>query len=115
MHLTLKKETAKPAAENFLGQQEKFDNFIEEFNRERPHEAIGMKLPAEIYRPSSRAYKGIGRVEYPLHDRVITVTACGRICMKKLKINFSTVFAGQDVGISEVSDKIWLVTFMHYV
>ena len=114
MHLTLKKETAKPAARNFLSQQEKFDSFVEEFNRERPHQAIQMKLPAEIYRPSSRAYKGIGRVEYPLHDRTLSVTRCGRICIKRLKINFSTVFAGQDVGIKEISDKIWLVSFMHY-
>jgi len=42
------------------------------------------------------------------------VTCCGRICIKKLKINLSTVFAGQDIGISEVSDKIWLVSFMNY-
>ena len=31
-----------------------------------------------------------------------------------VKITFSTVFAGQNVGIKEVSDRIWLVTFMHY-
>src|SRR5213075_1117666 len=38
----------------------------------------------------------------------------GRICLGKRKINLSQVFAGQNVGIKEVSDKIWLVTFMHY-
>ncbi len=114
MHLTLKKETAKPAAQNLLAQQEKFDGFVEEFNRERPHQALAMKLPAEIYRPSSRVYKGIGRVEYPMHDHTITVTRCGRICMKNLKISLSTVFAGQDIGVKEVSDKIWQVTFMDY-
>ena len=37
MHLTLKKETTKPAANNFLQQQEKFDRFIECYNQERPH------------------------------------------------------------------------------
>lgn len=114
MHLTLKKETAKPSAQNLLAQQEKFDAFVEEFNRERPHQALSMKLPAEIYRPSSIAYKGIGRVEYPMHDHTITVTRCGRICMKKLKISLSTVFAGQDIGVQEVSDKIWQVSFMDY-
>ena len=46
------------------------------------------------------------------HDR--TVTHCGRICIGKQKVNLSQVFAGQNVGIKEVSDKIWLVTFMHY-
>lgn len=42
------------------------------------------------------------------------VTHCGRICLGRRKINLSTVFAGQNVGVKEVSDKIWLVTFMHY-
>ena len=34
--------------------------------------------------------------------------------MKGKKINLSTVFAGQDVGIKEVKEKIWLVSFMEY-
>jgi putative transposase len=114
MHLTLKKEATKPAAKNFLQQQAKFDRFIECFNQERPHQAIGMKYPAELYTPSLRPYKGLSDLEYPFHDRTITVTACGRICIGKRKINLSTVFAGQNIGIKEVSDKIWLVSFMKY-
>lgn len=42
------------------------------------------------------------------------VTNCGRICLGRRKINFSTVFAGQAVGIKEVHDDIWLVSFMDY-
>ena len=42
------------------------------------------------------------------------VTACGRICMHKKKINVSTVLAGQKLGIKQVEDGIWLVAFMHY-
>jgi len=114
MHLTLKKEATKPAAHNFLQQQAKFDDFIDCYNHERPHQALDMKYPAELYRPSPRRYRGLGELEYPFHDRTVTVTHCGRICLGKRKINFSTVFAGQNVGIKEVSDKIWLVTFMHY-
>jgi len=53
-------------------------------------------------------------LDYPLHDRIITVTRCGRICLGPKKINFSTVFAGQAVGIKEVHDGIWLVSFMDY-
>jgi len=41
MHLTLKKEATKPAAENFLQQQGKFDHFIEQYNCDRP---FGTKL-----------------------------------------------------------------------
>ena len=49
-----------------------------------------------------------------MHDRTVTVSRCGRICMKGKKINFSNVFSGQDVGLKEQNDKIWLVSFMHY-
>jgi putative transposase len=114
MHLTLKKEATKPAGMNFLQQQEKFDKFIQEYNNERPHEALGMKCPAEIYSGSKREYKGLQSVEYPFHDRINIVTYCGRICIGKKKINLSTVFAGQAVGLKEVNDRIWLVSFMDY-
>ena len=45
---------------------------------------------------------------------MVLISSCGRICIKKLKINLSQVFAGQAVGIKEVNDAIWLVTFMDY-
>src|SRR5262249_50064668 len=95
MHLTLKKEATRPSGKNFLQQQAKFDEFIEEFNTERPHEALNMKFPSEIYRPSQREYHGLQGLEYPFHERTIIVTHCGRICIGKKKINLSQVFAGQ--------------------
>jgi putative transposase len=79
-----------------LQQQARFDKFIEVFNNERPHEALGMKCPEDV------------------HDRTIVVTHCVRICLGRKKINFSQVFAGQAVGIKEVQDDIWLVSFMDY-
>ncbi|TQV70107.1 transposase [Denitrobaculum tricleocarpae] len=51
---------------------------------------------------------------YPFHDKEVIVTSCGRICMHRKKINLSTVMAGQRVGIKEVDDGIWLVSFMNY-
>jgi transposase InsO family protein len=114
MHLTLKKEATRPAGMNSLQQQNKFDDFIEEFNNERPHEALDMKCPAEVYRPSPRRYQGLPELDYPFHDRTIHVTSCGRICLHRKKINLSTVFAGQAVGIKEVEEGIWLVSFMDY-
>jgi transposase InsO family protein len=114
MHRTLKQETTRPPGINALQQQARFDAFISEFNEERPHEALDMRVPAELYAPSSRAYTGLPDVEYPFHDKDILVTACGRICMMRKKINVSTVLAGQRLGIKEVDDGIWLVSFMHY-
>ena len=79
MHLTLKKEATKPASANFLQQQARFDKFLEVFNNERLHEALGMKCPAEIYQPSTRPYQGLPDIDYPLHDKTIVVTRCSRI------------------------------------
>jgi len=114
MHLTLKREATCPPAANSLQQQARFDAFINEFNIERPHEALAMKTPAEIYMPSRRPYQGLPEIDYPFHDRDVIVTACGRICMYKKKINISTSLAGQKLGIKEVDDGIWLVSFMRY-
>ena len=114
MHLTLKTETTRPPGANILQQQARFDEFVSEFNHERPHEALDMKTPDEVYRPSSKACHGLPEVEYPFHDRDILVTACGRICMHRKKINVSTVMAGQRLGIKEIDEGIWIVSFMSY-
>jgi transposase InsO family protein len=114
MHLTLKKEATRPPGMNSLQQQARFDAFAAEFNTERPHEALAMKCPADLYTPSRRPYAGLPDVSYPLHDRDVLVTACGRICLHRKKINISTVFAGQRLGIKEVDDGIWIVSFMRY-
>jgi Integrase core domain len=106
MHLTLKNETTRPAGLNSLQQQTKFDDFLEEFNNERPHQALDMRCPAEVYTPSPSPYRGLPELDYPFHDKTIHVTCCGRICLHRKKINLSTVFAGQAVGIKEVEEGI---------
>jgi putative transposase len=114
MHLTLKQEATKPAAGNVLQQQARFDTFVERYNRERPHQALGMKVPADCYARAPRVYAGLEDLTYPFHDHTILVTHCGRICFKSQKVNLSHVFAGQKVGVTQVGERIWLVTFMHY-
>lgn len=114
MHLTLKKEATRPPGFNSLQQQERFDAFLREFNTERPHEALDMKCPAEFYIASARSYAGLPDLTYPFHDRDVIVTACGRLCLHRKRINISTVLAGQKLGIKEVDEGIWLVSFMHY-
>jgi hypothetical protein len=47
-------------------------------------------------------------------DREVGVTACGRPCLHRKRINNSTVLAGQKLGIKEVDDGIWLVSFVRY-
>ena len=68
MHLTLKKEATRPPGMNILQQQAAFDHFIDEYNNERPHEALSMKCPADIYKPADRQYHGLPELDYALHD-----------------------------------------------
>jgi transposase InsO family protein len=114
MHLTLKQATTRPAAQNSLQQQAKFDAFIDEFNNERPHEALDMKTPAERYKPSPREYKGLPEITYPMHDKTMHVMSCGRLILCRKKINICTALAGQAVGIKEVDEGLWLISFMDY-
>lgn len=114
MHLTLKQEATRPPGSNILQQQGRFDAFVHEFNTERPHEALDMKCPAQLYAASPRRYDGLPELSYPFHDRDVLVTACGRLCLHRKRINISTVLAGHKLGIKEVDEGIWLVSFMHY-
>jgi putative transposase len=44
----------------------------------------------------------------------ITVTRCGRICFQGRQVNLNQVFAGQNVGLTRVGDRIWVVIFRRY-
>lgn len=114
MHRTLKAETTKPAAYNHLQQQSKFDEFAIHYNQDRPHQALGLKYPAELYQPSAKTYQGLPEAQYPAHDLETIVTRCGRICHQGKKINLSQVFASQKVGLKQTDETIWLVSFMDY-
>jgi hypothetical protein len=59
-------------------------------------------------------HTGLEEPFYPLHDKTVNVTDCGRICIFRKKINLSTSLSGQAVGIREVDEGIWLVSFMSY-
>ena len=114
MHRTLKLEATNKTIMNLLQQQERFDDFRKEFNYERPHQAIDMKHPAEIYKKSKREYKGLEEISYPGYDKVLMITNCGRVCLNRQKIHISKAFANQPVGLKEVDEGIWQVDFMSY-
>ncbi len=112
--MQLRRFTHETAGANILQQQGKFDTFIEEFNSERPREALAMRCPAQLHTASARPYLGIPEPHYPFHDKTVLVTCCGRLCLHRKKINLSKSLAGQAVGIKEVEDGLWLVSFMDY-
>jgi putative transposase len=114
MHRTLKLEATRPPGATLLQQQDRFYRFMEEYNHERPHQALGMKSPADLYEPSPRKYRGVPPLTYPGHDKTLIISNCGRVCLQKAKIHMSRAFANQPVGVTEVEDQIWSVTFMDY-
>jgi len=65
LQLTLNREATKPAAPNALQQQAQFDDFITRYNTDRPHQALGMKVPADLYARSPRVYRGLEQLTYP--------------------------------------------------
>lgn len=113
MHRTLKAETTRPARANLLQQQERFDEWAHEFNHDRPHEALGMKRPAEVFTPSSTPMPDpLPELVYPMHDDVVRVTRWGDIRIAGLgQVRLTRALAGQYVGIREENDGRWLVSF----
>jgi transposase InsO family protein len=113
MHRTLKAETTRPPRTNQLQQQECFDSFVEEFNKERPHEALRMKPPAQLYKPSPRKMPDVlPEFAYPEHDDIIAISGKGNVHFRKKQVYVSQALAYQYVGIREESDGRWLTTFM---
>ena len=115
MHLTLKREATIPPASSLKGQQKKFDVFRQEFNEERPHEAIEMHRPAELYQRSSRQYpKKIETYDYPEHNLVRRVSRCGTIRVFGNQIFVSNILQGDYVGLEEVDDGVFDLFFCFY-
>lgn len=115
MHRTLKQETTRPAAANCLQQQERFDLFRHEFNTERPHEALQLKPPASKYSASPRPFPTVVRdPEYPLHDVAARVCLGGRVMIPgagKYRFTVGDALAGEVVGLREVDEARWLMSF----
>ena len=112
MHRTLKAETTRPPANSLRAQQRRFDRFRQEFNHERPHEALDQQTPAACYRASPREMPNkLPALEYPDRFEVRYVSANGGIRWNRKGINVSIVCVGEYVGLEEIDDGIWDVYF----
>jgi transposase InsO family protein len=113
-HLTLQEETTTPPAETPVQQQRRFDRMRAEFNRERPHEALGQRPPARVYVASPRSYPS--RLEDPWYDatnQVRHVRGNGTIKWQGDFVFVSTALHGEAVGLAETARGDWTVRFMH--
>jgi len=108
MHLDIYRELEKGKA---ISEQAAFDMWREEFNTERPHEALGMAIPAEIYSPSKRIYQGTPEsIDYGgMETRQVPVS--GTIAYKGDYIRISTALANWNVGLSSRTDGLVEVWF----
>jgi len=112
MHGTLQNETANPPAATLAEQQRAFDRFREEFNVERPHEALDFRTPASLYRPSPRCYPcALREPSYGDDCAVRRVRSNGEIKWGGELIFVSRLLTGEPVAISETENGEWLVRF----
>lgn len=112
MHRTLKAETTRPPAQTLVEQQILFDRFREEFDFERPHEALGQQPPATVHQESPRRMPD--RVAEPLYDsacEVRRVRTNGQFKFRGQRIFLSEVLVGELIGLREVSDGVWALMF----
>ena len=112
MHRTLKAETTKPPAANARAQQRKFNSFVREFNAVRPHEALDMNTPSQLWKPSPRAMPAkLLPMEYPDRFQVRYVSANGGIRWNQRWVNVTSALVGENIGLEAVDDGLWDVYF----
>jgi transposase InsO family protein len=115
MHRTLKAEATKPPQQNLPAQQKVFDRFTAYFDYDRPHEALGQKTPASVYRRSDRKYpKKLSGIDYPGNYKTRHVHQGGAIKWQNKEIYLSGVLAGEYIGLTEVDNDIWKIYFSFF-
>lgn len=100
MHRTLKEAAATPPQANLGKQQKAFNHFVDEYNYDRPHEALDMQKPGSIYETSKRTYTSrSASIRYDSDIVVRTVRACGDIRWQGKSVYVSQALSGEQVGL----------------
>jgi transposase InsO family protein len=113
MHEDIALDLELSPADNISTQQHALDAWVEEFNQVRPHEALGMKVPADVYRRSSRRYRGPIRPCYPQSSRLRRVSPIGRVRLDGQSIFIGCGVAGHDVAVQHIDDATVRILFYH--
>jgi transposase InsO family protein len=115
MHRTLKAEATKPPQYSMAAQQRVFDWFCDYFDNDRPHEAWGQKTPASKYKKSNRKYPNkLPDIEYPEHYQIRRIHQGGSLKWGNKEMYFSSVLAGEYVGLTEVDNGLWTIYLSFY-
>lgn len=112
MHRTLKAECTRPPEASFAAQQARFDAFGEEFNQERPHEALDQQTPASHYHASPREFpESVAPPEYPGHYEVRKVDGNGCFKFRGVSWFIAHPLTHELLGLVEVEEDIWSIQF----
>ena len=91
--------------------QGRYDGFVERYNRVRPHEALGMRRPAELYHPSQRVYQPeVPAWAYPAGLEVRPVDAAGTVRIAGHRYFVCEALMHQEVALEPVGGQV-LVRF----
>jgi len=111
-HRTLKAETAAPPAATSSSQQRRFDRFTDEYNRDRPHEALANETPASHYSFSKRPFpKTLPEPEYPSTHLIRSIRSSGTIKWHSQQVFICQALIGQRVGLEPIDNDQWLIRF----
>ena len=112
MHRTLKQETAQPPRGTLREQQHAFDLFRQEYNFQRPHQALQGRTPAECYQASSRVYNSrLREVIYPTDYEVRYVSEGGQMRWFGSRVFVGRALIGEPLGLEPVGEGRWKVWF----
>jgi transposase InsO family protein len=112
MHRTLKRDSVSPPRASLLAQQRAFDRFRTEYNEERPHHALGMITPAELYASSPRAYPSrVREVQYPAGFTVRRVRHGGDIKWQGKLIYVTNTLIGEPIGLYQIDEDLWTLYY----
>ena len=116
MHRVLKEATASPPRSDTRAQQKAFDEFIYEYDFERPHEALGQKTPANMYRKSKRHYPTrIPKITYQYDVVLRKVNRNGEIKWKRRSIYISRSLIGEYIALKQKEGLLWDIWFSWYL
>jgi transposase InsO family protein len=88
-------------------EQQWYDAFRQEYNDERPHEALGMKTPSSVWRPSARRYQAQPAAwEYSSGAEVRRLGAAGQIQVQGRRWDISKALAGEWVQLVRIGERI---------
>lgn len=103
MHGDIAREIEKKIPGGVAANQIVLNAWVEEYNSQRPNEAIGMQMPDEVYYPSPRKYTGdFDELEYPIGFLVRKVTGSGEIIFGGVRVSIGFALRGWQVGLKPI-------------